>query len=189
MPARTALLDWVFLRVSPRRPILVHPLSHVPLDTRRCIQQAAALVSRPPSAYPETLVRQAEKTARIDTAGSPVSELAHRVEALAVTAENEGIPSDPTYSEEELLAFYDDLLALPRHEQVAASSPTEMSQEEQDRVVVESILSRISPSPLPSTSSETFSTLLQRRTELTSHGTRKTQTTLMKAAYHRIKSH
>jgi hypothetical protein len=36
---------------------------------------------------------------------------------------------------------------------------------DQDKAVVETILSRLSPSAIPSTSSETLSTLLQRRTE------------------------
>lgn len=78
------------------------------------------------------------------------------------------MPSDVTYSDQELLAFYDELLSLPRDEpRTTARSPTKLSIEDQDKAVVDTILSRLSPSPspFPSISSETFSTLLQRRAE------------------------
>lgn len=127
--------------------------------------QHAVLVSRPPLsvASPPTARRRRPTPT---TLRPPSSELARRVEALAVSVENEGIPSDVTYSEQELLAFYDELLSLPHDEpRSTASSPTKLSIEDQDKAVVDTILSRLSPSPLPSISSETFSTLLQRRAE------------------------
>jgi hypothetical protein len=101
--------------------------------------------------------------------GSPIentgstSELARRVEALAVPAEN---LSDAAYSEEELQAFYDDLLALPNDEtQVIAGSSANSSVEKQDKAVVAAAISRISPLPSPSLFPETLSALLHQRAE------------------------
>lgn len=87
------------------------------------------------------------------------------------------MPSDVTYSEEELLAFYDELLSLSHDEsRTTARSPTKPSIEDQDKAVIETILSRLSLSRFPSISSETFSTLLQRRAEKNSpHSPCKTQ--------------
>ncbi|KAI0276061.1 hypothetical protein BGY98DRAFT_1090385 [Russula aff. rugulosa BPL654] len=72
----------------------------------------------------------------------PVSELARRVEALAVSVEDKGIPTDVIYSEQELLAFYDELLSLPHDEpRITDRSPTRLSITDQDKAVVETIFS------------------------------------------------
>ncbi|KAI0246335.1 hypothetical protein BJV78DRAFT_1286525 [Lactifluus subvellereus] len=168
------LLDLVFLRVSARWP------SHVSLRDQRCMQQAA-LISHPSSTFPEPPVVSSSLSSRatrrrrqaLSALGSPAtdpglaSELARRVEALAIPTENEGNnPSDVAYSEEELLAFYEDILALPNDEagDIARSSE-KLPIEEQDKAVVEAILSRITPSPTPSLSSETLADLLLQRVE------------------------
>jgi hypothetical protein len=160
------------------------------LRAQRCIQ-LAALISHPPPTYPDPPVLGSSHSSRyvpkthpilqrylsdqrrpsvLSALGSlpkntsPTSELARRVEALPVLAEN---PFDATYSEEELQAFYDDLLALPNDEtQVVASSSANSSLEEQDKAVVEAVISRISPLPSPPFSPETLSALLHQRAEL-----------------------
>ena len=141
-----------------------------------------------PSCHPFDLVYSGRRRKRhkLKTLIPPVSELARRVDALPVPSENEvwrlnplrglankylrkGTPSDGTYNEHELLAFYDNLLALPYDgPAVTGSSPAELPLKLHDEAIVEAILSRISPSQSPSASSQTFSSLLQQRAEPTS---------------------
>ena len=90
------------------------------------------------------------------------SELARRVEALAVPAEN---LSDAAYSEEELQAFYDDLLALPNDETQVIVGSSANSSVEQDKAVVAAAISRISPLPSPPLLPETLSALLHQRAD------------------------
>jgi len=74
------------------------------------------------------------------------------------------VPSDLTYREEELLELYEDLLALPDDEaKVTADSSARVSTQEQDRAVVEAIVSRLSPSPSALDPSDAFSALLHQR--------------------------
>jgi hypothetical protein len=91
------------------------------------------------------------------------------VEGLTKQYLRKGTPSDNIYSEQELLAFYEDLLSSPHNGPAdTVSLPAESSREHQDKVAVEALLSRLSPPHFPSISSETFSDLLQRRAEPTS---------------------
>ena len=65
------------------------------------------------------------------------------------------------------MALYEDLLALPNDEaDINASSSSKPSVDEQDKTVVEAIISRLSPSPSLPISSETLSALLLQQTEV-----------------------
>ncbi|KAH9964881.1 hypothetical protein BC827DRAFT_1185755 [Russula dissimulans] len=149
MPPRARLVP---IRIHPPQRWLQHP----------------AFVSRSLFAVPEPLHTIQTRRQALTALGPSPNELARRVEALAVPAQNEGVPPGQTYSEEELLALYDDLLSLPPDKsQVASHSPAKPSIEEHDNAAVETILSRLSPSPLPSALPDTFSASLQQRAEPT----------------------
>jgi hypothetical protein len=108
---------------------------------------------------------------------STANELARRVQALAVTAEQEvrnlftlgdfidsfgqEIPPNLTYREEELLELYEDLLALPNDE--ARVTAPRVSTKERDRALVETIVSRLSPLPSAPDPSHALSALLYQR--------------------------
>ncbi|KAF8266080.1 hypothetical protein EI94DRAFT_1803621 [Lactarius quietus] len=125
--------------------------------------QHAALASIPPSTYQDPPVVRSHgrrRTRHIFSPPSRPTELARRVEALSVAAEQEETPSDLTYREEELLQLYEDLLALPDDE---AKVTPRVSTEEQDRAVVDAIVSRLSPLPSAPDPSDAFSALLLQR--------------------------
>ncbi|KAI9435830.1 hypothetical protein H4582DRAFT_2059299 [Lactarius indigo] len=149
----SGLLDLLVLRVSPRCP-------------HRWLQHAA-LTSQPPSTFHEPTVvsSRGRRTRRhvlsVPSRPSLANELAQRVEALAVTIENEEVSPDLTYREEELLELYEDLLALPDDQTKVTPAP--VFTEEQDRAVVEAIVSRLSPSP--SAPSDALSALPNQRAE------------------------
>jgi hypothetical protein len=65
------------------------------------------------------------------------------------------------------VALYEDLLALPNDEaEINTSSSEQSSVDEQDKIVVEAIISRLSPSPSLPISSETLSALLLQQTKV-----------------------
>ncbi|KAI0298979.1 hypothetical protein B0F90DRAFT_1729750 [Multifurca ochricompacta] len=126
----SGLLDLVILRVY------APSLSHVSMSSQRWMQQAA-LVSQSSSTFSEPpAVTSPRGRRRQQRALSPLSsparasispgELARRVQALAVPTENQNVPSNLTYDEEELLHMLSALL----QQRAEPASPRNPSQTE-----------------------------------------------------------
>ncbi|KAI0270702.1 hypothetical protein BC834DRAFT_967432 [Gloeopeniophorella convolvens] len=162
------------------------PLSHVRprprLPTPRRIQHAA-LAAQPPPTFPELPVSASEQAshgrrrrrhglsiiARAPDSSSslgPISALARTAEALANAAESEKEKeaAELSFSEAELEALYEDVLALPNSlSDTAVGPPVAVSTEKHDSAVVEDILARYASEPEPLSSPETFLAVLQER--------------------------
>ncbi|KAI0045173.1 hypothetical protein FA95DRAFT_1607917 [Auriscalpium vulgare] len=98
-----------------------------------------------------------------DTAG-PSQVLARRVEALAEIAREEAPMEAFTYSENELLAFYEDVLRLPEPSRAVAADATTESQAQIDKAIVERLARSFVPESLSPTSQQSaFSVVLNQR--------------------------
>ncbi|KAH9943789.1 hypothetical protein B0H21DRAFT_779635 [Amylocystis lapponica] len=75
----------------------------------------------------------------------PMSELARRVQALEVAAEEESALDPPTYSESDLLTIYEDLLALPPENVsvINADAIDEEAQEQEDISLLNGVAHRL----------------------------------------------
>ncbi|THH17492.1 hypothetical protein EW146_g3327 [Bondarzewia mesenterica] len=136
--------------------------SHISTES---IAVSQSLYERKRRRIPHTSIAVRDDEGTIDS----VSELARRVEALSnITVEETSAPPTPLeFTESELLAFYEDVLAFPPAEQ-APIEPSEASQDEKDRALIQAVADRYmsataNPPHVFDTASPSFSSILQQR--------------------------